>query len=139
MILQLLLTLLCLLPLALQSALTLPSDLIPPKYLYKITSMENWTESQQRPVLKLLITDDNFIHLATENDLERIMKKYCSDFSEVVILKLETEKLQGKLVYESNPGGTNKYYHLYNGSIPRDAVVESKILHRDSSGAFVSY
>ena len=112
---------------------------LPPKYLYKITTMENWTESQERPVLKLLIADDDFIHLATEDQIGRILTKYWSNYCDLVILKLETAKLKGRVEFETNPGGTNKYYHLYNGTIPREAVVESKILHRDASGAFLSY
>lgn len=110
-----------------------------PKYLYKITTMDNWCESQGRSVLKLLIIDDDFIHLATEDQIGHVLKKFWSNYCDVVLLKLETAKLQGRLEYEVNPGGTNKYYHLYNGSIPREAVVESKILHRDESGAFLSY
>lgn len=110
-----------------------------PKYLNKITTMDNWCESQQRPVLKLLIADDDFIHLATEEQIGHVLQKYWSDYCDVVVLKLETAKLQGRLEYEANPGGTNKYYHLYNGTIPREAVVESKILHRDESGGYLNY
>lgn len=110
-----------------------------PKYLYKIVSMDNWCESQARPVLKLSSLDDRFIHLAAENDIGRILEKYWSGYQEVVILKLETDKLKGRMEFEANPGGSNKYYHLYNGTIPREAVVESKILRRDECGAFLSY
>lgn len=128
------LTLLLLLPISL-----LAEAECVPKYLYKIVSMDNWCESQGRPVLKLSSLDDDFIHLATESDIGRILEKYWSDYREVVILKLETDMLKGRMEYEANPGGTNKYYHLYNGTIPREAVVESKILRRDECGAFLSY
>ncbi|MCE5318891.1 MAG: DUF952 domain-containing protein [Parachlamydia sp.] len=129
-----LLTLLLLLPVTLLAE----ADSVP-KYLYKIVSMDNWCESQARPVLKLSNLDDQFIHLAAEKDIGRILEKYWEGYQEVVILKLVTDKLKGRMEYEANPGGTNKYYHLYNGTIPREAVVESKILHRDESGAFLSY
>lgn len=128
------LTLLLLLPLTLLAE----ADCVP-KYLYKIVSMDNWCQSQARPVLKLSSLDDKFIHLATESDIGRILEKYWSGYEEVVILKLETDKLKGRMEYESNPGGSNKYFHLYNGTIPREAVAESKFLHRDPSGAFLSY
>ncbi len=114
-------------------------DCLPPKYLYKITTCHNWSESQGRSVLKLLIIDDDFIRLATEGDIEHVLTKYWPNEPEVVILKLETAKLKGRLEHESRPGSSNKYYHLYNGSIPREAVVESKSLQRDESGAFMSY
>jgi uncharacterized protein (DUF952 family) len=59
--------------------------------------------------------------------LDKIIEKYWAGVSEYVVLKIETAKLSGKLVLEANPAGTNKYYHLYNGSIPSNAIVESKI------------
>ena len=34
--------------------------------------------------------------------------------------------LPGKLVLESNPGGKSRYYHLYQGAIPMEAITESK-------------
>ena len=69
--------------------------------------------------------DSEFIHLATKEQLGNIIKKYWSGASSYFVLKLETQKLHGKLVFEANPGGTNKYYHLYNGTIPFDAIVSS--------------
>lgn len=42
-----------------------------------------------------------------------------------MVLKIDPSKLIGKLVFEVNPGGTQKYYHLYNGKIPLNAVIEA--------------
>jgi uncharacterized protein (DUF952 family) len=95
-----------------------------PKVLYKILSAENWLESQHLGSVKLEDADREFIHLSTEDQLKRIAKKYWSDVPEYVVLKIETAKMQGKLVLEANPGGNNKYYHLYEGSIPLSAVVD---------------
>lgn len=110
-----------------------------PQYLYKVVSCHNWVESQGRPVLKLTDMDADFIHLAAENQLEHVITKFWSTVDEFVILKLETAKLKGRLEYEANPGGTTQYYHLYNGTIPREAVVEAKIVRRDQTGNFISY
>lgn len=57
--------------------------------------------------------------------ISRAARRSISADAEVVLLKLETAKLRGRLVYEVNPGGTTKYYHLYEGSIPLEAVVEA--------------
>lgn len=99
-----------------------------PQFLYKVLSMEDWKESELQNQVKLSKMDTDFIHLSTEDQLERIVQKYYSDVSEYVVLKVETAKLPGKLVYEANPGGINKYYHLYDGSIPKSAIVDSKII-----------
>jgi len=99
----------------------------PPEYLYKIISYRNWQESKTSKTLKLSSDDDNFIHLSTKQQLNKIMKKYWSDVPKFVVLKLSTKKLKGKLVYETNPNGMTKYYHLYNGFIPFDAIVDYTI------------
>lgn len=96
-----------------------------PHFLYKILSIDDWAKSCE--TVHLPSMDANFIHLSTEEQLDRIIEKYWAAVSEYVVLKIETAKLKGKLVLEANPGGTNKYYHLYNGSIPLSAVVETKI------------
>lgn len=102
-----------------------------PEYLFKILSLENWEKSQSAGKVYLTEHDNDFVHLALEEQLERIIKKYWSHFSEIVILKLDTQRLSGDLVLESNPGGVNKYYHLYRGYIPLEAILNSKIVKFD--------
>lgn len=94
-----------------------------PSFLYKILSSSDWEESQSQTKLQLSPDDDEFIHFSTEDQLSRITQKYWSHVPDYVILKIDVSKLKGRLVYEANPGGTSKYYHLYDGSIPIVAVV----------------
>lgn len=97
-----------------------------PKYLYKIISVEDWKKSQGMESVKLSSSDQDFIHLSREDQLNRIIDKYWKDIPEFIVLKIYSDKLPGRLVYEANPDGSNKYYHLYNGSIPLSAVFESR-------------
>lgn len=99
-----------------------------PQYLYKVLSVENWKQSQSTKSLTLSADDQAFIHFSREDQLERITSKYWSSVPEYMILKINTAKLHGKLVFEANPGGTSMYYHLYNGSIPLEAIEESKVV-----------
>jgi uncharacterized protein (DUF952 family) len=72
-------------------------------------------------------------HLSKQDQLERILSKYFQDVDQVVILKVSTNQLQGELVYEANPGGASKYYHLYHGFIPFTSIVEAKICYNKHS------
>jgi uncharacterized protein (DUF952 family) len=100
-----------------------------PTYLYKILSIDDWAKSQGCEHVCLPSGDAEFIHLAKEDQLSRIITKYWGHVPEYVVLKLKAAKLRGRLVLEANPGGTNKYYHLYEGEILFSAIVESKIVH----------
>lgn len=101
-----------------------------PKYLFKILTPSQWQATQRKKTLFLAAEDDEFIHLASESQLDKIIAKYWSDINEYVILKVQTDRLEGDLVYEANPNGATKYYHLYNGCIPINSIVESKVISR---------
>lgn len=102
-------------------------DLVP-EYLYKILSKDNWEKSCDKKFIQLSADDNEFIHLATEEQLNSIIQKFWSNALEYFVLKLDRKQLKGRLVLEANPGGNNKYYHLYEGFIPMNAVVEQKIV-----------
>lgn len=95
-----------------------------PPFLYKIVSADMWKKSRKLKNLILSEMDRDFIHLATHDQFSRIAEKFFKDVKEYVVLKLNTHELKGRLVLEANPGGTTKYYHLYEGRIPLAAVCE---------------
>jgi uncharacterized protein (DUF952 family) len=94
-----------------------------PEHLYKVTTGSLWKQSRQLGYLALAPTDAYFIHLSEKEDVDKIIDKYFPTQKTVVVLELDPSHLQGDLVKEVNPGGTKKYYHLYNGKIPLKAVV----------------
>jgi peptide deformylase len=102
-----------------------------PQFLYKIVSLRNWQSTQSRKNVFLPSEDDAFIHLATEDQLEKVIAKFWSEAPQFVVLKLVTDQLQGNLVLEANPGKTTQYYHLYQGFIPLSAIVESRTIFKE--------
>ena len=97
--------------------------------LYKVVSVKNWEQSQSQDRLLLSSMDKEFVHLSTKDQLDRIIEKFWKNESAFFVLTLDANKLQGRLVFEANPGGSNKYYHLYDGFIPMSAIISvSKIL-----------
>jgi uncharacterized protein (DUF952 family) len=95
-----------------------------PQYLYKIVSPEEWQDSLLKNQVVASPLDKNFIHLATENQVAHVAQKFWKGKS-YIILKLDSKRITGRLIYETNPGGTTQYYHLYEGKIPLDAVVDT--------------
>jgi len=93
-------------------------------YIYKILSQKDWAESNSLGYLKLQAQDDKFIHLAEKDQIDRIVKKFWSGQQDILIAKIDSSKIIGRLIKEANPGGTNTYYHLYDGKIPLKAVTD---------------
>lgn len=100
-----------------------------PTYLYKIISVESWQKSTMQNKVVLSKMDNDFIHLSTKKQLDGIIKKFWKNIPEFFVLTLEVKKLPGKLVLETNPGGSNKYYHLYNGFIPTTSIISASKIH----------
>lgn len=108
-------------------------DLPTPPHLYKILSLTAWTASQGQERLALGPDDARFIHLAEAHQIERIARKFFSGEPEVVVVELDPTQFVGRLVLEANPGGSQRYYHLYEGYIPQAAVVSHRVL-KNSAG-----
>lgn len=92
-------------------------------YLYRIVSPQEWQESQSQKQVVTTAFDKDFIHLSTEEQVPKTAQKFWNHKA-YVVLKIDPKKLVGRLALESNPGGATLYYHLYDGKIPLDAVVE---------------
>ena len=101
-----------------------------PQYLYKILSLRNWQATQSRKTAQLSAEDDAFIHFSAQDQLEKIIEKYWADEPQIVILKIDSNKLEGELVFETIPDETSKSYHLYNGFLPFNSIVESRIVYQ---------
>lgn len=99
-----------------------------PPFLYKVISMEGWLASQKSGRLSLGAIDTDFIHLSLPDQLERVCAKFWKDIPQYIILKVDPKKFVGTLKYEFNPGGSSKYYHLYDGYIPLEGVIEITII-----------
>ncbi len=96
-----------------------------PIYLYKIVSPEFWQQSQEAQTLLLTDQDRDFIHLSRDDQLERIIEKFWNlQGKPYIVLKLDVAALPGTLKFEANRPGGDKCYHLYNGRVPLEAVVE---------------
>jgi uncharacterized protein (DUF952 family) len=96
--------------------------------LYKLVTNEQWASSQGKETLQLTQSDRDFIHFSLEDQWEKTAAKYYADQPSCVLLKIDAQKLPGRLVYETNPGGSTKYYHLYESCIPMNAILSSQTI-----------
>lgn len=93
-------------------------------YIYKILSAQAWQESQELGLIPPQKLDTNFIHLCKQDQINKIVEKFYNNEPKIIIATIDANKLSGNLIEEANPGGTTKYFHLYDGKLPLDCVVE---------------
>ena len=98
-----------------------------PEHLYKVISLEGWRESLLRNQIVATPIDKDFVHLAKEDQVEYVVHKFWNN-ADHIVLKLASKKLIGHLICEYNSAKTSKFYHLYNGSMPLESVVDVSIV-----------
>lgn len=90
--------------------------------IYHIVTPETWEKFKNEDFYYATsLQTENFIHCSFRDQLNAVLERYYKTAEKVLILEIETEKLQSKLVEELS---TNNeiYPHVY-GQINRDAIV----------------
>jgi uncharacterized protein (DUF952 family) len=84
------------------------------KFIYKICSKNEWADAQKKGSYtggeKDL--DDGYIHCSSEEQLETTLKKFFLDQKDLLLLKIETLKLDNLLWEQASDG--NIYPHLHS-------------------------
>ena len=94
-------------------------------FIYHIVLPENWEAVKNNSTYSAeSLKTEGFIHCSYDHQLDGVIERYYSSATELVILKLDVDKLRSKLVSEPSTGG-EIYPHIY-GPINRDAVVDAK-------------
>ncbi|MDI1242390.1 MAG: DUF952 domain-containing protein [bacterium] len=92
-------------------------------FIYHIVLPEIWERAKHNSTYAAeSLESEGFIHCSYEDQLDGVIGRYYSDAPDLVILKLDVNKLTSKLVSEPSTGG-EVYPHIY-GPINLDAVVE---------------
>jgi uncharacterized protein (DUF952 family) len=91
-------------------------------YIYHIVLPEDWEIWKERSFYEApsLITE-GFIHCSFEEQLNSVIDRYYSNVADIVILKIESDKLTSKLIAEPSTA-EELYPHVY-GPIDLDAVI----------------
>lgn len=90
--------------------------------IYHIVLPEVWAQFKDKELYEAeSLMSEGFIHCSFADQLEAVLQRYYAGKERVLILTVETEKLESKLVEEAS---TNNeiYPHIY-GEINRDAIV----------------
>ena len=95
-------------------------------FIYHIVLPETWEAVKHNTSYAAAsLETEGFIHCSYDHQLDGVIGRYYSDAPELVVLKLDINKLTSKLVSEPSTGG-EVYPHIY-GPINLDAVAETEV------------
>ena len=95
-------------------------------FVYRILHREEWDDFKRKKVFygNDLDKKSGYIHLSEERQLEKTINIYFQK-KEIVILKIDGDKLKEKLLWEISRGG-QKFPHLYD-KLTLESVVKVDI------------
>ena len=100
------------------------------KYIYKIIDKDDWQKAKDKDFYPGSSKDlqDGFIHFSGEEQVNGTLKKYYLNQKELILLKVETLKLD-HLIWEQASDG-NMFPHLYSALELLNVVDEIEISMR---------
>ena len=101
------------------------------KYIFKIIDSDEWQKAKQSKTYSGSSKDieDGFIHFSGEDQVRRTLEKYYSKQKRLILLKIETLKLD-HLIWEQASDG-NMFPHLYSSLELSNVVDEFEIKLKD--------
>lgn len=98
------------------------------EHLYHLIGEKDWAALQgQKAYSPQSLTEEGFIHFSLLNQLPGVVKRFYSQRTDLLVLKIDPQKLQSELRFD--PADGDKFPHLY-GPLNLDAVIEAQPLHK---------
>lgn len=97
-------------------------------YVYHLIGESDWAALRgQKWYSPQSLSDEGFIHFSLLNQLPGVVKRFYSERHDLLVLKIDTKKLQSELRFEV--ADDDEFPHLY-GPLNLDAVIEAQPLHK---------
>jgi len=101
------------------------------QYIYKIIDNDEWKKAKASGLYSGSSKDleDGYIHFSDEEQIEGTLKKYYSNKKNLILLKVDTLKLDHLLWEQSSDG--NMFPHLYSSLDIKNVISENEIILND--------
>ena len=104
--------------------------------IYHITSAAEWYDAQNvGEYIPSSFAKEQFIHCSYSHQLLTVAHRFYCGQSGLVILVIESSKINSSLIEENLEGGTELYPHLY-GVLPIQAVARAISFPCNADGSF---
>ncbi len=106
-------------------------------YIFHITKKETWAKALAKNLYDYCtLKTDGFIHCSTEKQYLEVSHRIFKGQNGLVLLKINVELVDKKIIYENLEGGSTSYPHIY-GALNINAVEKAKDLILDQDGKFL--
>ena len=96
--------------------------------IYHLTQKKNWEEALTRGFYDAAsLYSEGFIHCSEKEQVHASLDRYFKDQSEILVLSIDTSKLQSKWQYDFSTSVNQQFPHVY-GPINIDAVVDVQMI-----------
>jgi uncharacterized protein (DUF952 family) len=104
--------------------------------IYHITTEQQWHHAQCQNQYEVeSLRSEGFIHCSDANQVVRVANHLFKNTRGLILLYVETEMLNSRLVYENTEGGEERFPHVY-GAINLDAIVRVSPFEPAPDGTF---
>lgn len=73
------------------------------------------------------LDSEGFIHCCKPDQLKGVLERYYSGAGGIVLMRIDSDQLQVKLVFENTVGGDELFPHVY-GEIDMQAVTATEVI-----------
>ena len=96
--------------------------------IYHITTTAEWKTAQEAGEYSSpALNEEGFIHCSEKEQVEDIKERFYPNTNDLVLLTIDTEKLESQLIFEWSPSVEQTFPHIY-GPINLLAVIDVKQL-----------
>lgn len=109
--------------------------------IYHIAYPADWSAAQRdgeylTSTRGRTLAEEGFVHASTAGQVAGVANAVYAGEDDLIVLVIDEEKVGPEVVYETVPGMTEPFPHVY-GPLSADAVVGTRPLTRDADGHFV--
>jgi len=106
--------------------------------IFHITKLETWNKAKAQGAYDFCtLTKDGFIHASTKEQYLNTAQRLFRDLNEsLVLLEINEDLLDAKVIYENLEGGQELFPHIY-GPIQLSAITNIHNLEKNQAGDFI--
>ncbi len=104
--------------------------------IYHITEQSTWNQAiRDKIYLPQDFMREGFIHCSTREQVLNTANRFYANDTNLVLLQIDTNRLQSHIQEENLEGGAEKFPHIY-GPINLDAVTQAAAFEKGEDGKF---